>query len=94
MYQRLEFNSLIPRQSGGCIIHTVKKKGYQLMSDQPRPTSGCILQDNLLTLFGDCNCSKILNTCCQPKWPNQTAQTQIRLLMKKLSDQGLPTSIF
>ena len=51
MYQRLEFNSLIPRQSGGCIIHTVKK-GYQLTSDQLNPKSDCILQDNLLTLFG------------------------------------------
>ena len=35
-------------------------------------------------------CSKILNTSCMLKQPRQTGQTQIRLLLKKQSDQGLP----
>ena len=34
-------------------------------------------------------CSKISNTGCLPKMPRQTVQTQIRLLLKKQSDQGL-----
>ena len=39
-------------------------------------------------------CSKILNTSCLPKRPRQTVQTQIRLLLKKQSDQGLPCLLF
>ena len=35
-------------------------------------------------------CSKISNTICLPKRPRQTGRTQIRLLLKKQSDQGLP----
>ena len=35
-------------------------------------------------------CSKISNTSHLPKKPSQTVQTQIRLLLKKQSDQGLP----
>ena len=35
-------------------------------------------------------CSKILNTNCLQKKPRQTGQTQIRLLLQKQSDQGLP----
>ena len=38
------------------------------------------------SLYG--KCSKISNTCL-PKRPRQTAQSQIRLLLKKQSDQGL-----
>ena len=34
-------------------------------------------------------CSKILNAICLPKGPRQTVQTQIRLLLKKQSDEGL-----
>ena len=36
----------------------------------------------------------ILNTSCLQKWPRQTAQTQIRLLLKKQSDQGLHYLLF
>ena len=39
-------------------------------------------------------CSKISNTSCLPKRPRQTVQTQIRLLLKKQSDQGLPHLLF
>ena len=35
-------------------------------------------------------CSKIFNTSCLSRRPRQTVQTQIRLLLKKQSDQGLP----
>ena len=35
-------------------------------------------------------CSKISNTSYLPKRPRQIGQTQIRLLLKKQSDQGLP----
>ena len=38
--------------------------------------------------------SKISHTSCLPKRPRQTAQTQIRLLLKKQSDQGLPHLLF
>ena len=38
--------------------------------------------------------SKILNTSCLPKRPRQTGQSQIRLLLKKQSDQGLPSLVF
>ena len=37
---------------------------------------------------------KIFNTCCLQKRPVQTVQTQIRLLLKKQSDQGLPCLLF
>ena len=40
-------------------------------------------------------CSKISNTSCLLKRPSrQTAQTQIRLLLKKQSDQDLPCLLF
>ena len=39
-------------------------------------------------------CSKVSNTSFLPKRTRQTVQTQIRLLLKKLSDQGLPCSLF
>ena len=35
-----------------------------------------------------------LNASCLPKRPRQTGQTQIRLLLKKQSDQGLPCLLF
>ena len=38
--------------------------------------------------------SKISDTSCLPIRPRQTAQTQIRLLLKKQSDQGLPCLLF
>ena len=38
---------------------------------------------------GHGKCFKISNTNCLQKRPRQTAQTQIRLLLKKQSDQGL-----
>ena len=41
-----------------------------------------------------CKRSKISNTSCLPKRPRQTVQTQIRLLLKKQSDQGLPCLLF
>ena len=34
------------------------------------------------------------NKVCMSKRPQQTAQTQIRLLLKKQSDQGLPCLLF
>ena len=49
-------------------------------------------------------CSKILNASCLPKWPRQTVQnkirlllqvqTNIRLLLKKQSDIGLHCLLF
>ena len=39
-------------------------------------------------------CSKILNTGCLAKRHSQTAETQIRLLLQKQSDQGLPCLLF
>ena len=39
-------------------------------------------------------CSKILNTSCLSKRARQIEQTQIRLLLKKQSDQGLPCLLF
>ena len=47
-----------------------------------------------LVTFQDHYYSKISNTSCLPKKPRQTAQTQIRLLLKKQSDQGLPCLLF
>ena len=38
--------------------------------------------------------SNVSNTSCLPKQHRQTAQTQIRLLLKKQSDQGLPCLLF
>ena len=38
--------------------------------------------------------SKILKTSCLPKRPWQTGKTQIRLLLKKQSDQGIPCLLF
>ena len=35
-------------------------------------------------------CSKILSTSCLLNRPRQMGQTQIRLLLQKQSDQGLP----
>ena len=35
-------------------------------------------------------CFKTSNTSCLKKRPRQTVQTQIRLLLKKQSDQGFP----
>ena len=43
---------------------------------------------------GHGKCSKISNTRCLPKRPRQTVQTQIRLLLQKQSDQGLPCLLF
>ena len=45
-----------------------------------------------LLRFG--KCSKILNTSCLPKWPRQTGQTQIRLLLNWQSDQHLHCLLF
>ena len=45
-----------------------------------------------LYIYG--RCSKIFNTSCLPKRPKRTVQTQIRLLLKKQSDQGLPCLLF
>ena len=39
-------------------------------------------------------CSKISNASYLPKKSTQTVQTQIRLLLKKQSDQGLPWLLF
>ena len=39
-------------------------------------------------------CSKLLNTSCVSGRPRQTMQIQIRLLLKKQSDQGLPCLLF
>ena len=39
-------------------------------------------------------CSKILNISCLPTRHRETAQTQIRLHLEKLSDQGLPYLLF
>ena len=39
-------------------------------------------------------CSKMSKSSCLPKRPRQTVQTQIRLLLKKQSDQGLPCLLF
>ena len=39
-------------------------------------------------------CFKIPNTSCLPKMLRQTLQTQIRLLLKKQSDQDLPCLLF
>ena len=38
--------------------------------------------------------SKILHTSCLLKGPKQTAQTQIRLLLMRGSDQGLTCLLF
>ena len=39
-------------------------------------------------------CFKVLNTSFLPKRRRQTAQTQIRLLLKKQSDHGIPCLLF
>ena len=41
-----------------------------------------------------CKCCKIFNNNCLPKRSSQTGQIQIRLLLKKQSDQGLPCLLF
>ena len=46
----------------------------------------------ILFVYG--KCSKISNITCRPKRPRQTGQTQIRLLLKKQSDQGLACLLF
>ena len=43
---------------------------------------------NAIAPYG--KCSKIINTSCLTKRPRQTVQTQIRLLLKKQSDLGIP----
>ena len=45
----------------------------------------------IMKIMNYIKCSKILNTSCLPKRPRQTGQTQIRLLLKKQSDLGLPS---
>ena len=63
----------------------------------------CIIQysKQISSIFFQCmklsvcgKCSKISNTSCLPKRRRQTGQTQIRLLLKKQSDQGLPCLLF
>ena len=44
------------------------------------------------TVYG--KCVKISNTSCLLKQPKQTGQPQIRLLLKKHTDQGLPCLLF
>ena len=41
-----------------------------------------------------CRCSKILNTSCLPKGPRQTVKSQVRLLLKKQSEQVLLCLLF
>ena len=41
-----------------------------------------------------CKCSKISNTSCLPKRPRQTMQTQIRLFLRKQSDQPRQDLLF
>ena len=48
------------------------------------------LQNNLLYS----KCAKFSNTCCLSKRSRQTTGTQIKLLLKKQSDQGLPCLLF
>ena len=43
----------------------------------------------IMKIMNCIKCSKILNSSCLPKRPRQMGQTQIRLLLKKQSDQGL-----
>ena len=45
-----------------------------------------------VTKYG--KCSKVLNANCLPKSHRQTAQTQLRLLLQKQSDQDLPCLLF
>ena len=56
-----------------------------------------ILQVNRIKILEECiygRCSKTSNTSCQPKISRQTVQIQIRLLLKKQSDQDLPCLLF
>ena len=47
-----------------------------------------------MSIFMYSKYSKISNTSYLPKMPRQTAKTQIRLLLKKQSDLGLPCLLF
>ena len=47
-----------------------------------------------LQIISNDKCFKISVTKCLPKRPRQTGQTQIRLLLMKQSDQGLPCLLF
>ena len=51
------------------------------------------LKDKNMLHIDGC-CSKILITNCLPERLRQTAQTLIRLLLKKQSDRGLPCLLF
>ena len=55
------------------------------------PYSICTTQYRVLE-YGIC--SKISHTSCLPERPKQTGQTQIRLLLEKQSNQGLPCLLF
>ena len=60
-----------------------------------KANSACLRLENIqrvLLKYG--KCSKILNTSCLPKMPRTTVQTQVRLLLKKQSDQGLTCLLF
>ena len=51
-------------------------------------------KSNFMSDGDQCKLSKLLNTSYQPKSPRQTVQTQIRLLLMKQSDQGIPFLLF
>ena len=61
---------------------------------QLKETICCDGERSLSSQTDYCRCSKTSNTSCLPKTPRQTVQSQIRLLLKKQSDQGLPCLLF
>ena len=68
--------------------HQERKKEKFRKKERKKERKGIII------LIAYHKCSKVSNTSCLPKGPGQTAQTQIRLLLKKQSDQGLPCLLF
>ena len=86
-----------------CIMKEIDFASYSVLSVSPSRLVAALGNINgLLRLLswngkflGDyCKCSKVLNNSCMSERPSQTEQTQIRLLLKKQSDQGLPCLLF
>ena len=70
-------------------VQTVSFETRQMLMQEITCVIPIILQDDLNKIIYS-KCYKILITSCLLKSSRQTVQTQIRLLLKKQSDQGLP----
>ena len=75
------------------IYKRVPAEKWEFVSVAVAPST-ITISEHGVSHVGCSKCSKISNTGSLPKRPRQTAQTQIRLFLKKQSDQGLPCLSF